>query len=185
MKIKRFVAASLQDAKEQIVRELGEDAIVLSSRQVKRPGLWGWLGFSQVEVTAAVDTPLSTPEAKEEPQPLAYPTASPPWESLQQDLLETKRMLKIMAKRLQSSQSQPAYPDALATFYERLRTTGLADDLLAGLCDDLLVHLTPEELRQEAIVEQWGSKLLASRLVPYAERTASKPHIVCLVGPTG
>lgn len=188
MRIKRFLAASLQEAKDQIVRELGEDAVVLSSRQVKRPGIWGWLGFSQVEVTAAVDTPLGTnptpaPSSPDNPTEIAATT--PPWESLQQDLVETKRMLEVMAKRLQNSQSQVTYPEALGAYHSRLQDCGLAEDLLSELCEDLLGRLSPEELKQEDLVAGLGSQLLAARLAPYTAQPAAKPRVICLVGPTG
>ncbi|QDT08894.1 flagellar biosynthesis protein FlhF [Planctomycetes bacterium K23_9] len=53
MPIKTFRAASLQDALEDIRREMGPDASVLETRQV-REGWMGWLGNSYVEVKAEV-----------------------------------------------------------------------------------------------------------------------------------
>lgn len=195
MRIKRFLAASLQEAKEQIVRELGEDAVVLSSRQVKRRGILGWLGFSQVEVTAAIDTPPVEPLVSATLAPTPAPSRMPslpgatlpPWESMQQDLVETKKLLETMSKRLQSTPGQSPYPEALTAYYTQLRATGMAEDLVAELCDALLAQLTPEELQREHLIEQLGSKLLASRLVPFsvAEGPVAEQRIVCLIGPTG
>lgn len=190
MRIKRFLAASLQEAKEQIVRELGEDAVVLSSRQVKKGGLWGWLGFSQVEVTAAIDAPLSEPLVSAALAPTTIPNTEalvPPWESLQQDLVETKRLLETMSKRLQSTQGQSTYPEALEAYHADLQAIGLADDLLAELCEQLMARLTPEDLKREQLIEQLGSELLASRIVPFSPATqpTGKQEVVCLIGPTG
>lgn len=195
MRIKRFLAASLQEAKEQIVRELGEDAVVLSSRQVKKGGIWGWLGFSQVEVTAAIDTQPAEPLVSATLAPTPVPNKMlpgnealvPPWESLQQDLVETKKLLETMSKRLQTTQGQSPYPEALAAYYANLQGTGLADDLLAELCEQLMVQLTPEDLKREHLIEQLGSKLLASRIVPFssAKQPTAKQQVVCLIGPTG
>ncbi len=53
MPVKTFRAASLQDALEEIRREMGSEACVLETRQV-RDGWKGWLGQSYVEVTAKV-----------------------------------------------------------------------------------------------------------------------------------
>ncbi len=184
MRIKRFLAASLQEAKDQILRELGEDAVILSSRQVRRPGIWGWLGFSQVEVTAAADTPVAADLTPAPPSPESS-TTSLPWQSLQQDLAETKRMLEVVAKRLQNSQGQTSYPEALSTYYSHLQASGLAEDLLIGLCEDLLGRLSTEELREEHVVAKVGSQLLSSRIARYTEPSAAKPRVICLVGPTG
>lgn len=189
MRIKRFLAASLQEAKEQIVRELGEDAVVLSSRQVKKRGLWGLLGFSQVEVTAAIDAPKPAPlvsAAASTMQPTSEPTVAP-WESLQHELLETRRLMETMSRRLHSSQGQSNYPGALAAYYTRLQATGLAEDLLTELLEELMAQLAPQETASEDLIEQVGSKLLAARLSPYASAQGpqAQQRIVCLIGPTG
>ena len=75
MKIKRFLAATLQEAKGQIIDEFGANAIILNSRQLKRRGLLGWLGFSQVEVTAAIDEEDELPEINRNLKPI--PPRSP------------------------------------------------------------------------------------------------------------
>lgn len=53
MHIRTFRAASLQDALEQIRKQMGADASVLHTRQV-RDGWMGWLGRTHVEVTAGL-----------------------------------------------------------------------------------------------------------------------------------
>ena len=55
MHIRTFRAASLQDALEQIREQMGPDASVLHTRQV-RDGWMGWLGRTYVEVTAGLDS---------------------------------------------------------------------------------------------------------------------------------
>ncbi len=53
MHIRTFRAASLQDALEEIRRQMGPEASVLHTRQV-RDGWMGWLGRTYVEVTAGL-----------------------------------------------------------------------------------------------------------------------------------
>lgn len=53
MHIRTFRAASLQDALEDIRRQMGDGASVLYTRQV-REGWMGWLGKTSVEVTAGL-----------------------------------------------------------------------------------------------------------------------------------
>ncbi len=53
MQIRTFRAASLQAALEEIRQQMGPDASVLHTRQV-RDGWMGWLGRSYVEVTAGL-----------------------------------------------------------------------------------------------------------------------------------
>lgn len=64
MHIRTFRASSLQDALEQIRHQMGPEAAVLHTRQV-RDGWMGWLGRTYVEVTAGLrdsnQQPVSVP----------------------------------------------------------------------------------------------------------------------------
>ena len=55
MRIKKFVAHSLKEATEQMKKELGPEAIVVSSRKVTRGGPFNFLGRDAFEVTGAID----------------------------------------------------------------------------------------------------------------------------------
>ena len=49
--IKKFIAASLQEGKQRIIKELGEDAVILSSRSINKQGDLN----SLIEIVAAID----------------------------------------------------------------------------------------------------------------------------------
>lgn len=56
MHIKRYQAATMEEVLREVRQELGPEALVLSTRSVRRGGgVFGWLGRSVVEVVAAVD----------------------------------------------------------------------------------------------------------------------------------
>ncbi len=80
MHVKRFEAATLPEALAQVREALGPDALVLSTRQVRRQGgLFGRFGRGVVEVTAAVDRDVR--RAAVAPAPAAGasgPAAAPP-----------------------------------------------------------------------------------------------------------
>lgn len=62
MKIKTFQALTMQDALRSIKEELGPNAVILSSRQVKKGnGIFGLFGRTMVEVSAAADDPDARP----------------------------------------------------------------------------------------------------------------------------
>src|SRR5215470_2531275 len=71
MHVKRFEAADMAEALRLVKLELGPDAVILSTRQIKKGGgAFGIFGRSFVEVTAAVDR-----EAVDPPQPASQPRA--------------------------------------------------------------------------------------------------------------
>ena len=70
MKIKTFQAATMQEALRSIKAELGPDAVILSTKQVKRGNsLFSLLGRPRVEVTAAIDADADRPRRSGGPRP--------------------------------------------------------------------------------------------------------------------
>ncbi|HLP17858.1 MAG TPA: flagellar biosynthesis protein FlhF [Bacteroidota bacterium] len=55
MKIKKFVAPTLKEATEKMKKELGDNAILLSTRSVPAGGVFSMKGKLQYEITGAVD----------------------------------------------------------------------------------------------------------------------------------
>ena len=72
MKVKTYRAASMKEALEEVKKELGHDAFILSGKEVKGKKMMGLFGTSYFEVTAAVDYVAST--AKATPQTKASPS---------------------------------------------------------------------------------------------------------------
>ena len=54
MKIKRYIVHNMQEAIYLIKKDLGPDAIIVSSRKVREKGLKGLLSPAKIEVTAAI-----------------------------------------------------------------------------------------------------------------------------------
>lgn len=69
MKIKKFVGKSFKEALVMVKKELGPDAIILSSKSVKS-GPFGLLNKEAVEVTAAMDEHDAAPPEKDTAQGL-------------------------------------------------------------------------------------------------------------------
>jgi len=72
MRVKRYLVDSMPDALEKIKTDLGKDAVILNTKQVKTGGFLGFFGKHQIEVVAAVDT---RNERKESPKAELSPPA--------------------------------------------------------------------------------------------------------------
>lgn len=70
MKIKTYVVGSLSEAVEQIKRDLGAQAVILSTKKVAGPGSWLSPKKTRLEVTAAVDMEPQAPLVPEALRPV-------------------------------------------------------------------------------------------------------------------
>lgn len=55
MVIKKYIANNMNEAMTRIRHELGRDAVIISHRKIKRPGIKGLFKGKQIEVTAAIE----------------------------------------------------------------------------------------------------------------------------------
>ena len=68
MQVKKYTGADMAEALRLVKQELGPDAVILTSRKVKKDnGKFGVFARPMVEITAAVETPAA-PEPREEPR---------------------------------------------------------------------------------------------------------------------
>jgi len=55
MNVKRYIASDINEAMIKIKNELGKDAIILNTRKIKKPGIFGFFRKPLLEVVAAID----------------------------------------------------------------------------------------------------------------------------------
>ena len=190
MHIRTFRAASLQDALEQIRRQMGPDASVLHTRQV-RDGWMGWLGRTYVEVTAGL---RDRPDAAAE---MAVPNGPTPRQTDSRAVSEPTRCGSVsQATRPAGDRDlafwpaerfDPDLPLPLKSFREPL--------LLAGVAPPI-AHRWLEATASfaaglgESVTGNWLEHLKRSimRELPLGGAIRTQPgdrRVVALVGPTG
>ena len=124
MNIKKYVADTVPEAMEQIKRELGRDALILSQRAIPVKGLKRLWSKPQVEVVAAYETAEPTP-AKPLPKlratppgtyaPPARPAAEPPPRASELSV-KAERALEALDKLSSPQAASQAYAKAAQSF---------------------------------------------------------------------
>ena len=100
MHVKRFEAADMAEALRMVKLELGPNAIILSTRQIKKAGgAFGIFGRSFVEVTAAVDHEAVDP-ARPAPQPRSL--AAAPARATTPDVADMTRVLAPLQRDVEA-----------------------------------------------------------------------------------
>jgi len=161
MKIKKVVAKDMQVALHLLRKELGPDAVIVSTRTVREPGITGWFRPTKVEVTAAAER-LPEKEVSED--------------FLRSELLEIRALLnQISATELKTSLKG----GITAKWAERFRNAELSADIVSSLSEHLGTDLNGAKDEEEKVLAQ-----IAKYFVIPRPRGRGK-RISAFVGPTG
>ena len=112
MQFKRFEAADMRQALAQVKRELGPDAVIVSSRQLRG----GVFGGSRLEITAGLAPPPTAPPRPQDPAPAVGD------QRLEAKLDPLRRELRALRGALQNEVKN----DAAATLQQELASLRMA-----------------------------------------------------------
>ncbi|MFN2746244.1 MULTISPECIES: flagellar biosynthesis protein FlhF [Bacillus] len=185
MKIKKFVAGSMQEATKQIRQELGNDAVILNSKKIQTRKFLGLVKKPGVEVIAVVDQDFS-----DSPKPLEKPKAAFPEQSftpVKSDLADQVKELKQLLEVHRHDEPVDVLPEPLKKADRLLAKQGVSTAIRTKALGDLIS--TP--LKNG---EQWTEEQVLHRLTDaLAELLPENPEkdmiirsqYVVLFGPTG
>lgn len=199
MHLKRFLAATMDEALRQVGEELGPEAVILHTKSIPRDGLKPFGKRQAVEVIAAIDDdPPKAPGSRfRVPDPRPAPSPKPPMfgapnpisdtridlAALQRDLEQVKGMMSGLLRR---GHLPPNLPDALGRMYWSL----LAQEVDEGIASRWVVSMR-DRLREEApstspslpasLAEILAQEVIGTRM----PRVGNGRRVIALVGPTG
>jgi flagellar biosynthesis protein FlhF len=183
MATKTYRAGTLKEALAQVRRDLGGGAVILGTREVRRPRLFGLGSRDLIEVTASESAPA----------PLLRTGIGSvgSTESLQSQFGEQLSRLHAMVESL-SRQGRldhllPDLPSPLVPTYASLLEAEVPEAFARRLVRHLAESLEPEEIHRPDVIRDAVRRAVESS-VPIAPPIAAVPgtqRVVALVGPTG
>jgi flagellar biosynthesis protein FlhF len=199
MKLRTFRAATMHEALMMVRRELGPDAAVLHTREVR--GRWlGWLpGPRQIEITASrgVNVPSRLPPRAAAEKPAAVPLAKPVppvrvaeetqiSHEVQGQLSTLQAMVKDLCRRSKGG-GRDDWPEELFHLFTDLLDAELSEDVARELVEGLR-----NDPRAAGVSDP---KLLRAHVADMVENdirvagpimvTPGRCRLAALVGPTG
>lgn len=189
MKVKKYVAATMPEAMHQIRKELGADAVILNSKEVKNGRLFGLFKKRNIEVIAALDPQPSSPVKKQKSN-IAKINTLEKSESKQAGtdkhvLKEIKQLKKLL--EAQNQQAESNFSPQYKIVYQHLLDQEVSEVLATEIVHSVIEkHASvDEELEQQIIFEDVLSEI-SSRLQNLSfEGITFKKKIIHFVGPTG
>ncbi|MDA0692008.1 MAG: AAA family ATPase [Nitrospinae bacterium] len=182
MRIRKILANSYSEALSRVKQELGEDALVLSTRSLKPGTTFGKVGnYARVEITAAFEPP----ESKEQ-----VAIKSGPWNdektlSLKEDDLDLKTLIFSLLSRTERAQTMGLKSHQVES-YSRLVAGGVDERLASKIIEKASRGSSADNRnfrseRQE-IVDLMKQVLLCDGEIKLEGKRTKK---VIFVGPTG
>jgi flagellar biosynthesis protein FlhF len=197
----------MHEALVLVRRELGPDAAVLHTREVRTSRLFGLIsGSRQIEVTASagVNVPSRLPRSSADPPPpptpptispaaVSAPTADTPGpqhretsEALQGQLSSLQTMVQELCRR-SDGRPQHELPEPLFRLFTHLLDAELSEDAARELVERIRVEAPDGELDEPMLLQARVARMIEAEIGctgPIAV-TAGQRRLVALVGPTG
>ncbi len=211
MKVKKFVAPTLKEATEMMKRELGDDAIILGTRRIKQPGIFGFLKPELIEIVGAIEeeklhsksenysgNPIellrrmtSEIEAKQKRNlnDEKIETGSfdrYDYSEIKNEIEEVKQTLNEIAEHFKYKNSIQ-YPPILKKAFVNLVEKEVEEELANKIVRAVLTKLSGEELKNEKIVENEVLNVISSivKFTKPVKPLRRKTFVLAFVGPTG
>ncbi len=201
---KTYRAGTLKEALAQVRRDLGGDAVILNTREVRRRRLFGLRPRDQVEVTAAHGSRSAAARAAgiapggadgHDPlgpgQPGAATVATSSAGALQSEFGEQLSRLHAMVADLSRhgriDHLLPELPPTLVPTYATLLEADVPETLARRLVRFVAERLEPDEVHRPDVVRESLRDAVEScvQVAPPIAAVAGTRRVVALVGPTG
>lgn len=196
MIVKKFVAPTMPEAMKKVRAELGQDAVILNSKEIQTGGIFGFFTKKNIQVIAAIDTePIKAkkqPVQTKIPQKTtsAYPNIGKGNSALDnQQMLQEIKQLKELVHDLSAQQQDviKAYPEPLQKAYQFLISHEFEGTIIDALMEQMLEkYYTNKDNMSPNMVNRWLKDLLREQLsqYPFGGIQFTKKYIN-VVGPTG
>lgn len=186
MKVKKYTASTMPEIMKKIRVELGEDAVILHSKEINQGGFLGLFKKKKVEVVAAVDpTPLkkdNKPKSDQlirESSPQRYLDAKPD-RSVLQEIQHVKKLIET-----QHLASNTSFPANYEIVYQHLCNQEISEQIGKKIIE-ILLEDDEEGVNSLAEISQHLRTTLSDRLTDLPFHGMNNDHQVFhFIGPTG
>ena len=190
--MRRFTALDVPQAILMVKKSLGDDAIILKTRKVRKGGLLSFLAREMVEVTAA--SPDRNPASPTPPTDRAGDArrqlqAHPAIESvreLRDEIGDLKGQIRELTDQVKFDR-MPSLPPHVARRYMDMVQAGMDERTAKELTQEVNLRFMGEQLEDKTLVDRELSGMIAARIpIRRLPATAgSRARVVALIGPTG
>ncbi|WP_339215294.1 flagellar biosynthesis protein FlhF [Ornithinibacillus sp. FSL M8-0202] len=188
MKVKKYVAPTMPEAMKQIRKELGADAVILSSKEIQDGGFLGFFKKRKIEVVAALDhNPIVSKSRTNEKLGVRPTRPSKLKTSIETELISEMKNMRRMLENQSSQQNPSLFPLEYQVVYQHLLDQEVKEDLASSIVMNVVErHRENKVLPDSLTIINDVKKEIESKLAGLSFKGISEnAKIVHFVGPTG
>ncbi|MFC0558587.1 flagellar biosynthesis protein FlhF [Halalkalibacter alkalisediminis] len=136
MKVKKYIANTMHDAMKTIRSELGNDAVILNSKEIETGGFLGFFTKKQTEVIAAIDPTINRRSVRKKEPVILEKTIQPSVQKTvaaetQNSLIKEINQLKELVQGLNANGNtvEKEYPEPFQTINNYLSSQGVTSTI--------------------------------------------------------
>lgn len=196
MKIKNFIAKDYKTAMKQAKDEMGSDAIILHTRQIKTGGFLGLFAQNKVEVTVAIDDALQVnsdrvrkTSFKTEIAPeLINPIKDNASQGLQEELDSLKSMMNDIKIHMHEIELIKGMSEEVRRIYEKLVINNVDKEIALQIASNVENRMPKNGFNDE----KWTKEVLLHTIQQHIQdirpiefNNNKKGNVIFFIGPTG
>mgnify|MGYP001161905130 CR=1 FL=1 len=183
MKVRRYLGKTKQEALEKVRHNLGNDAIILSSRKIRQGGIKGFFSKPLIEIVAAVDD-FEPSFDKEDIKPEPTNPNNKVSELKQQIRTMNMRMDKLITKLDDREKfSESSFSLQLEQYFKQLTDKEVQSEIAKKIIEEAYDITLKENIDFSRSLDG-----VISRYLGYSRPMSTKLHgqkVVLFIGPTG
>src|SRR5690625_3544633 len=186
MKVKKYIAPTMPEVMSKIRKELGPDAVILNSKEIKRGGFLGLFKKRNIEVVAALDPEPIIPKSTTETQIPSKNPLKTEENNIHTEVLQEIKHLKSMIEH-QAFRTTSNYLPDYQFEYQHLIDQGVDVQLAQEIMDTVLKQYEENgEMKVSQMVMHAIQSEIENRLNDISfQGITYEEQIIHLVGPTG
>lgn len=194
MMIKRYIGKSTQEAMVKLRRELGNDAVILHTRKIRKPGITGFFKKPLIEIVAALDDNKKTRQGEvkrkktknitEELNKNLFLKKENNSNDLTSEIKQLKYMVKDVIERVDKKYEEDL-PLVLKKYKINLIKKGVAEEVVNNLLKKVTRQINIEMEDEPTLKKVIKSSILDYLGEPLPIELNGKQKVVFFVGPTG
>lgn len=187
MKIKKYIVRSMPEAMSLIKKDLGNDAVILNSKEIKTGGFLGMFKKKNFEVIAALDeTSLPVNKSKQIVKEIPVNLPKVNVNKQQNEVLDELKYLRELIAS-QSFQSEHQFPAEFEHLYQFLLEQEVSRELAKEMIDSMMMKIEVNETVSNDQLKLLLKNEIVSRLsgLSFDGIHFDKQQIIQFIGPTG